>query len=298
MSKELWEDYFRAVLKQEWEKSLSLLQELERSEPDNPQIHLRKGDVLQRTGDTPGAVASYHQSASGLMKAGFGQKALGVYNIILKVAPNDGEAAARSGEILADMESGGSVPFTEHLEAADPVDEAVLYDKDAASPDETFSSPQDVREPGDKAQPAEKVPHIFASLSAEEYAELKKAATHMTFNNEDPVVEEGDTGESIFTITSGQALVVTHIQNRTLVIAKLSEGDFFGEVSFLTKRPRTATVTAFGVLSVMEINRDIIKNIKDSHPQILERLVEFYYSRVKDTLHKLKDEKTFPPPPD
>ena len=57
------------------------------------------------------------------------------------------------------------------------------------------------------------------------------------------VVEEGDRGDKMYMIESGQVIVSrkTHYGQRQ--IAVLGPGDFFGEISILKHIPRTARVT-------------------------------------------------------
>ncbi len=67
----------------------------------------------------------------------------------------------------------------------------------------------------------------------------------------------------------------------------MGDGDLFGEVAFLTGRPRTASVIAGGTLKVYEIGRMDIERIIESDPMVLSRLGEFFERRVKDTIKKV-----------
>lgn len=98
--KELWEDFFTVVMKNDWKKALVLIENLKQLEPDNAQVHMKMGDILQRTGDSEGAVPSYHQAASCLIATEDYSKALAIYKIILRLNPDDEEAVARSHELM------------------------------------------------------------------------------------------------------------------------------------------------------------------------------------------------------
>jgi tetratricopeptide (TPR) repeat protein len=298
--KKLWEDCFKAILKQDWKKAISLLGQIEALEPDNPQVHLKTGDILQRTGDRPGALASYHQAALCLINQGFKQKAIAIYKVILRLEPNDNEALTMSKNIIEEIEAEKTASPLAHMKKDVPEEGPVEGETaaslppadDAALPDEPFPGSQ-VHEGLERTEQAEipseeKVPLIFSSLSDEEFKELRKRAAHRTFGDGEAVVHEGDRGDSMFTIKRGRARVTTRIRDKTLELATLSEGDFFGEVAFLTRRPRTASVAAEGELQVMDISREILQQFIKRHPQVMDGLVEFYYSRVKDTLLKVK----------
>jgi CRP-like cAMP-binding protein len=62
----------------------------------------------------------------------------------------------------------------------------------------------------------------------------------------------------------------------------------FGEVAFLTGRPRTASVIATDELRAMEFNRLILEEMFEKYPEILKKLEDFYQSRLEDTLSKVK----------
>ena len=68
----------------------------------------------------------------------------------------------------------------------------------------------------------------------------------------------------------------------------LREGDVFGEVGFLTGRPRTAAVIADGPVEVYEIGRLDIEKLIETNPEVIARIEDFYETRVRDTIRILK----------
>jgi hypothetical protein len=293
--RELWESYFEAVFNQDNETALSAITRLTELELNDPQVYLKLGDLLARAQDVPGAVVAYHVSAGALAAAGHAQKALSVYKAILRISPDDAVANERVQQILDTMEDAAMEEAVASPSFGDATRTATLQAEDAALPDEAFSGVIGFALPEGEERRITPlritVPEIFAALSDVEFDELCRAATHRSFSNGEVVVSEGDPGESIFTIKSGKAIVTTTYRGRSLVIATLSDGDFFGEIALLARRPRTATVTAFGSLELMEISKDTLKTVVESHPQITKRLIAFFYSRVRDSREKLKSGK-------
>jgi tetratricopeptide (TPR) repeat protein len=369
-SKKLWEDYFKAVIKQEYDKAFPLLEKLAELEPDDPQVYLKMGDLLLRKDDTAGALEAYHKSASGLMEGGFQQKALAIYKIILRAQPDDEEATKMMDGILNEMEAEKGLPAvaSETGTMEDSTGEAVVPDSSfsgflniddlgggegfgeieqppaeqppadfpaAAPPAPEPPAPEPpapeppAPEPPAAAPPAAappaaappaaeppaaeppaselpapappaaappatappaaaKVPEIFSTLSEDEFNAFKEAALIRMFGNAEMVVNEGDDGDSMFMIKSGQAIISTDVKDKTIYITTLVAGDIFGEIALLTKRPRTASVMAFGDMEAYEISAQVLKGIVEKHPKILNKLVEFYSSRVKDAQEKLK----------
>ena len=133
------------------------------------------------------------------------------------------------------------------------------------------------------------VPLGFLSyFTSDEIAAILHRAELKRFSAEEKVVEEGDTGDSIYLIRSGSASVVGHFFGRVITLETLSAGDLFGEVAFLTGRTRTANVVAQGELEVYEINRLLLDNLIEKRPEILSQINEIYVKRVKDTIRKVK----------
>jgi tetratricopeptide (TPR) repeat protein len=100
----LWEAYFSAVRKQNWQKALEHLNELKGSEPENPQVFLKLGDAYQKLGKPEKAIPEYSQAAWLFLKDGFVQKALAVYKIILRLDPHNQEAVNKSRDLLVEIE--------------------------------------------------------------------------------------------------------------------------------------------------------------------------------------------------
>lgn len=58
------------------------------------------------------------------------------------------------------------------------------------------------------------------------------------------IVKEGTTGEEMYIIESGQVEVFLTRGEVVLSLSELQEPSFFGEIAFLTDKPRSATVKA------------------------------------------------------
>jgi len=309
-AKKHWEIYFNALRKQEWAKALSALEAIKEAEP-GPNVLLKIGDTLQRTGKTAEAISAYHNAAWLLMKAGFAQKALAIYKVILRLDPNNEEAINKSKEIMFELESarpGAAIEATGKPEEAPsgPAHEEAVFEPTSLAEQARLSPPQWAHEEAqateketaalwdtagpEKAQSAMAQSAIFSALPEETVTTILGRAEEKTYGDGRCVVEEGDTGDSIFVIKEGRAKVSAHIMGKTIELATLQEGDAFGEVAFLTGRPRTASVSASGELRVVELNRLLIEDIIEQHPEVMEKLQDFFQTRVKATIKKVKGE--------
>ncbi|MEW6068930.1 MAG: cyclic nucleotide-binding domain-containing protein [Nitrospirota bacterium] len=323
-SKKCWDVYFNAIKKEDWEQAKASLEHLNNIEQDNPQVQLKLGDVYQRMGETFKAIKAYHKSAWIHEKQGFIQKALALYKVILRLDPDNSEAIKQSKRLIMEIETSKKIPSLEEIRHSIGTKETVQEIKiESRTPIEAAKEPEqsmwmDIEETEkSEVQPSEGVegfiertsyspeessltsppkestlfaPTIFSSLPEEEIKFLIKTINPKIYSSGKTVLKEGDTGDSIFFIKSGHAKVVAHILGKEIELANLSAGDLFGEVAFITGRPRTASVIAIDALEVLEFDKSILKNIFEIHPEILERLHDFYQCRVQDTIQKVKKE--------
>jgi hypothetical protein len=132
------------------------------------------------------------------------------------------------------------------------------------------------------------LPEIFWSLNKDEIAQLFNDSRLSTYSAGEAIVKEGESGDSIFAILKGSAKVTAAMGEKTMELASLAEGDVFGEVAFLSGMPRTATVTASSDLKALDISRQVLERAIDKHPRILSCLADYYHSRVRDTVTKVK----------
>jgi CRP-like cAMP-binding protein len=70
-------------------------------------------------------------------------------------------------------------------------------------------------------------------------------------------------------------------------LAKLTAGDFFGEVSILTGKPRTATVTAAQKSELLRLDKEKLDKVVSGHPRVREILDQFYRRRADQTVEAM-----------
>jgi len=73
-------------------------------------------------------------------------------------------------------------------------------------------------------------------------------------------------------------------RSQRVFLAGLADGDFFGEFSFLSERPRSATVEAVTDVILIEIEREDVEHIAAVDPAFTAPLLGFYKERVVELL--------------
>ncbi|HEX9405948.1 MAG TPA: cyclic nucleotide-binding domain-containing protein [Thermoanaerobaculia bacterium] len=136
------------------------------------------------------------------------------------------------------------------------------------------------------------VPHspLFEVLNPEERAALVKEMELEQHGEGDVIITEGEPGLSMYVIAHGEVKVYTRGaggSGGSVYLAKLGEGEFFGEVSVLTGKPRTATITASKPTELLRLDKEKLDNALATYPGIRKVLDEFYKRRAKHTVEAM-----------
>jgi len=135
-------------------------------------------------------------------------------------------------------------------------------------------------------KPAVKSP-LFEVLQDDEREALIKEMDGESHEEGSVIIAEGDPGTSMYLIASGEVKVYTRGTGGTVYLANLGEGDFFGEVSMLTGKPRTATITAAQRTELLRLDKEKLDTALAKYPGIRKVLDDFYKKRAKHTVEAM-----------
>ena len=122
---------------------------------------------------------------------------------------------------------------------------------------------------------------LFEGLSDDERVALVRGLKLRTFEAGDVVLTEGEPGSSLFLLTAGAVRIfVRNPAGSNRLLDDLGEGDFFGEISILSGRPRNATVTAAALCEMLELDQAALAEIDVRYPRVSERLQSFSRERA------------------
>jgi hypothetical protein len=241
--------------KSDWKSAIGEMEKLFALDPD-PMVRVRIGDARQKLGQKTGAVKEYIHAADLYADGGFVVKALAQYKLALRLDPTSKDA---HGKI-------------ESLHSNKTVTELKL-------------EPIEV---GTK-EPTRSVIPLFSDLTQEEFNDFTKRMIIHTIPPGKPIINEGDTGRSVFILIRGSVKVFSTILGKKMELASLHASDFFGEIAFLTGKPRTTTVETVEETDVLEVAEDDLTEMIARSPRIREVLHNYHEQRVKSTLAKVKD---------
>jgi len=129
---------------------------------------------------------------------------------------------------------------------------------------------------------------LFQSFPPEERRKLFEEVTLEEFPAGNLVIEEGTPGDCLYIIKSGEVEVFTlDAMREKLVLAKLQEGDYFGEISLISGRPRTASVKVLRAAELVRLDKKNFDRIVAGHPETLKVLEDSLQTRLENKLRML-----------
>jgi CRP-like cAMP-binding protein len=136
---------------------------------------------------------------------------------------------------------------------------------------------------------------VFNQLDPNDVAEMleqKQVIRIITYEPEDKLITEKQLDQKIFLMLRGKVKISKHVlredckQDKHIKTLE-GNGHFFGEISTITGKPRTASVTAVTKTACLVIDFSLLLNTSS---QLLERVKNKLYPKLFDLLGKRLEE--------
>jgi CRP-like cAMP-binding protein len=129
----------------------------------------------------------------------------------------------------------------------------------------------------------QRVPLLAALTDADREA-LARTATRRRFRRGDIIFQKDDPGHSLFIVARGSVRIhVPSTQGADLTLAVLGAGQFFGDLSLLDGRPRSASASALADTSVVAIERSDFVALVRSRPEAAMSVLATVARRLRET---------------
>lgn len=123
---------------------------------------------------------------------------------------------------------------------------------------------------------------LFSALKDEEIEAIYKLSVTKKCSKDTIILLEDEEGDTLFVILSGKVKVTTFSESgKEVIFSILNEGDFFGDMSLLDGKPRSATVISIEESELRLIRRSDFNKLIESHPGIALKLLEELTSRLR-----------------
>ena len=118
---------------------------------------------------------------------------------------------------------------------------------------------------------------FFEGFPDAELWEIIRASTWQDYTDNDEIIVEGELDDCFYIIVKGEVAV----KKNELSIRTLTEGDCFGEMGYLTKTKRTATIKSDGDTALLKVNSTVISQVS------LNCQVRFLKVFLRTLIHRL-----------
>ena len=128
---------------------------------------------------------------------------------------------------------------------------------------------------------------FFTGFPDAEIWEILRASTWQDYNANDDIIVEGDMDDCFYIIVNGSVDVMKNAS----VIRSLDKGDCFGEMGYLAKTKRTATIKSPDHTSLMKINSTVISQVSlNCQVRFLKVFLRTLIHRLSATTEKISQE--------
>jgi cAMP-dependent protein kinase regulator len=242
------------IAQKSYDKAVEILDARLEKDSRNVRLRLQLGDVLALSGRKDRAVKTLLALVDQLAADGFVPKAIAVLKKVQRLQPRNPGVEERLAD-LCQSEDGETIARRS----------GILKAPAATSRPEPASAPR---------------PPLFSDFAREELVEVIRGLRFLSFDPGAILMTEGERGDSLLILTSGSVRAfVKNQEGRNNEVRTMEEGEFFGEISLLTGKPRTATVTAATSVELLELDRATLDDISSRHPRVRAVVEEFAAKR-------------------
>ena len=118
---------------------------------------------------------------------------------------------------------------------------------------------------------------LFSECSRKDLDEIAGIADEIDLREGKELTIEGRAGREFFVLVEGGA----DVKKGNRRINRLGPGDFFGEISLVTRRPRTATVTATSPVRALVITDRSFRALLEHQPEIQGKVMSALAARLE-----------------
>lgn len=125
---------------------------------------------------------------------------------------------------------------------------------------------------------------LLAALSDADRQALARSANRRRYRRGDIIFQKDDPGNSLFIVARGSVRIyVPSTQGADLTLAVLGPGHFFGDLSLLDGRPRSASAAALGDTNVVILERSDFVAVIRTRPAAVMSVLAVVVRRLRDT---------------
>jgi CRP-like cAMP-binding protein len=114
---------------------------------------------------------------------------------------------------------------------------------------------------------------LFGNENVLEHEDIIHLYEEMTLAKGEGLIAQGELTTAFYIVKSGELEVVEGTGGNAITLARLIDGDVFGEVSFFDGGERSATVRASGRTTVYAMSRENFMQVVEHEPELALRML-------------------------
>jgi CRP/FNR family transcriptional regulator, cyclic AMP receptor protein len=125
---------------------------------------------------------------------------------------------------------------------------------------------------------------LFASLDDDAARELRSLLSDKTVPQNTRLFRQGDKGDAMYLIESGRVRIsIRDEDDAEVILAELAQGDFFGEMSIIDGRQRSADANVIDDAQLAILSRDAFLSFVRSNPDVALEMLSALTDRLRRT---------------
>jgi signal transduction histidine kinase len=130
---------------------------------------------------------------------------------------------------------------------------------------------------------------LFGSLPEADLVRLAEMSEPLDLRPGELLIREGDPGDAIYVIVSGELEITKQSGNTEVQLAKAGPGEIQGEMSAIEGRPRSASVRALADVEVLRIPREALLRVFAVTPEAAFSMLHTVLNRLRSTNSLLRE---------
>jgi CRP/FNR family transcriptional regulator len=128
---------------------------------------------------------------------------------------------------------------------------------------------------------------LFANLSPGDLKQIAAIAQEESFSDGTVIIREGEIGDVMFIIVSGEVRVISVKDNRELELARRKAGDIVGEMAMISREPRSATIVASGNVRALCMDQKSFEALLLDRPEVSLAVIQVLSRRLQEVTRRL-----------
>ena len=124
---------------------------------------------------------------------------------------------------------------------------------------------------------------LFSDLPPAELKQVAAIATELFYLDSDIIAHQGDPGDEMYIIVSGEVLVMADQGGHSATaLARRGPGEYVGEMAIISQEPRMASLVAHGDVRVLNIEQAQFEAILRERPDTSLAVMRVLCARLKE----------------